>query len=248
MRRGGRPRRRAVQFGREPPVDRPGSLDSAAGAVAPVADPPVGDAALIDSWGRVHEGWVLVYDDGRVLWYPDAGAGMARGMSRYAIVERRLTTEGLELVRSGALGSGQFNRSELVPADVWAEAEWRPYVPAEYAVCHVAEGSPDDYWADASSVFAELPPEARTLVRDRQRQFTGFSFNPAFDLPEILEPVECFALTTDEADSLVEVSSRPDVRRFHESGTYLRFVGERLVVEMWITPVMPHGQFVLWGG
>ena len=144
---------------------------------------------------------------------------------------------------------GQFIRYALVPADVWAEAEWRPYVPAEYAVCHWEQALPNDRLADASDILAELPPEARTLLRDRQRTFTGFSFNPAFELPGLLAPVECFALTTDEADRLVEVSYRPDVQRYRDEGAHLTFVGERRVIEnVMIQPVMPHGEFVLWGG
>ena len=240
----------AAVMGSGPSPADPPVLDSPAGAGAPVADPPVADATLVASWGAIHEGWVLVYGDGRVIWYPDAGAGWYpdSGVGRYAIVERRLTPAGLELVRSGALGVGQFNRAALVPADVWAEAEWRPYVPAEYAVCHWEQGDTSGQWVAASAVFAELPPAARTLLRDRQRPFTGFSFAPAKDPPGLLGPVECFALTTDEADQLVEVSYRPDVQRYQDEGTFLRFVGERLVIEMSITPVMPHGEFVLWGG
>lgn len=227
------------------PVDRP-VVDSPAGAGAPVADPPVRDATLVASWGRIHEGWVLVYEDGRVIRYPDAGAGLVVDQSRYAIVERRLTPAGLELVRSGAIVVSQFVEYARMPEDVWAEAKWRPYVPAEYAVCHWDQSA--GRLSAASSVFAELPPAARALLRDRQRPFTGFSFNPTNEPPGVLGPVECFALTTDEADRLVEVSSRPDVQRYRDEGTYLRFVGERLVVEMWIQPVMPHGEFVLWGG
>jgi hypothetical protein len=235
-------------------VDRP-ILDPPAGAGAPVADPPVADATLVASWGRIHEGWVLVYEDGRVIRYPDAGAGLITDQSRYyAIVERRLTPEGLELVRSGALGVGQFIRYALVPADVWAEAEWRPYVPPEYAVCHTEQDVPLDRWVDASIVFADLPPTAQTLLRDRQRPFTAVSFHPAFDPPHEDEdpglqgPVECFALTTDEAGRLVEVSYRPDLHRIRAEGDHLTLVGERRLVEMWITPVMPHGELALMGG
>ncbi|KRE31258.1 hypothetical protein [Agromyces sp. Soil535] len=232
-------------------VDRP-VLDSPAGAGAPVADPPDADATLVASWGQFHAGWVLVYGDGRVIRYPDyAGAGMAVvDRSRYAaIVERRLTPAGLELVRSGALVVSQLMWAKIVQDDVWAEAEWRPYVPAEYAVCHADWTTTPPYrWADASSVFAELPPEARTLLRDRERQYTAVSFAPAFEPSELEGPVGCFALTTDEADRLVEVSYQPDLRRIRAEGDGLRFVGERRVVEMWITPVMPHGEFVLGGG
>lgn len=229
-------------------VDR-SVLDSPAGAGAPVAEPPVADATLVASWGAIHEGWVLVYEDGRVVRYPDAGAGLVVDQSpRYAIVERRLTPAGLELVRSGAIVVSQFIEYARQPEDVWAEAEWRPYVPAEYAVCHWEQGDTSGRWVAASAVLAELPPAARTLLRDRQRPFTGFSFDPTRDPPGLQGPVECFALTTEEADRLVEVSFQPDLRRYRADGAILTFVGERRDVEMWIQPVMPHGEFVLWGG
>jgi len=241
----------AVMGSGSSPVDRP-VLDSPAGAGAPVADPPVADATLVASWGQIHAGWVLVYGDGRVIRYPEyAGAGMAEGMNRYAIiVERRLTPAGLELIRSGALVVSHLMWVKIVQDDVWAEAEWRPYVPAEYAVCHPGDWTLPYRWADASSVFAELPPEARTLVRDRERQYTAVTFAPAFEPSGLQGPVECFALATDEADRLVEVSSQPDLSRYRAGaeGVGLTFAGERRVVEMWITPVMPHGEFVLGGG
>ena len=236
----------AVMGSGSSPVDRP-VLDSAAGAGVPIADPPVADATLVASWGQIHEGWVLVYGDGRVIRYPDAGAGLVVDTSRhYAIVERRLTPAGLELVRSGALEVSQFIEYARLPADVWTEAEWQPYVPAEYAVCHWDQST--GRWSAASDIRTELPPAARTLLRDRQRPFTGFSFHPAFEPPGLQGPVECFALATAEADRLVELSYRPDLLRYRAEGDYLTFVGERLIVDMWITPVMPHGEFVLWGG
>lgn len=219
--------------------------DSPWAAGAPVAEPPVRDATLVASWGVIHSGWVLVYDDGLVLRYPDSGAWVAEGMSSYAIAERRLTPAGLELIQSGALPISQLNVA-LIPADAWAEANWRPYVPAEYAVCHWDQSA--GQWTAASELLAELPPVAQTLLRDRQREFRAFSFHPAFTPPDILAPAECFALTTDQADHLVRVSYRPDFRRYRAEGTILQFVGERGVVEMLITPVMPHGEFVEWGG
>ena len=49
------------------PGERP---DADAGAGIPAAVVPAAEAELVTSWGRIHEGWVLVYADGRVIWFP----------------------------------------------------------------------------------------------------------------------------------------------------------------------------------
>ena len=227
------------------PGERP---DADAGAGIPAAVAPAAEAELVTSWGRIHEGWVLVYADGRVIWFPDAHAGLAEGMSRNSIVERRLTTDGLRLVRSGAIQVQDFNRADLVPSDVWAEARYRPYVPAEYAVCGWEQGELSGAWVDARSVLGDLPPAVRALLRETHRTFSGFSF---LDMtpPELQESTTCFALTTEAADELVRLSYEPTLR-YRREGDWLTFVDPKkaLVTRMQILPVMPHGQFVLWGG
>ena len=226
--------------------DRGRAVDADAGARAAVA--PAAEAEVVTSWGRIHEGWVLVYADGRVIWYPDAHAGLAEGMSRSAIVERRLTTDGLRLVRSGAIQVGDFNWADLVPSDVWAEPRYRPYVPAVYAVCRWEQDELSGTWADATTILGDLPPAVRALLRDTHRTFSGFSFL-AMTPPEVQEPTTCFALTTRAADDLVRLSYEPTLR-YRKEGDRLTFVDPEntLVTTMWILPVMPHGQFVLWGG
>ena len=169
-------------------------------------------------------------------------------MSRNSIVERRLTTDGLRLVRSGAIQVQDFNRADLVPSDVWAEARYRPYVPAEYAVCGWEQGELSGAWVDARSVLGDLPPAVRALLRETHRTFSGFSF---LDMtpPELQESTTCFALTTEAADELVRLSYEPTLR-YRREGDWLTFVDPKkaLVTRMQILPVMPHGQFVLWGG
>jgi len=196
----------------------------------------------------IHAGWVLVYADGRVIWYPDAGAGLGEGMSRYAIVQRRLTTDGLRLVRTGAIRVQDFNQADQVPTHVWAEAGYRLYVPAEYAVCGWEQGEQSGGWVDATSVLGDLPPAVRALLRGTHRTFSGFSF---LDLtpPELRESTTCFALTTEAAEDLVRLSYQPTLR-YRRDGDWLTFVDpeKALVTGMQILPVMPHGQFVLWGG
>lgn len=225
------------------PGERPG-----AGAGVPAAVAPAEEAELVTSWGGFHSGWVLVYADGRVIWYPDAGAGLAEGMSRYWIVERRLTTVGLRLVQSGAIQAEDFNRAAAVPPEAWAEPRYRPYVPAVYAVCHWRQEEMSGAWVDARSVLSDLPPAVRAMLRGTDRTFSGFSF---LDMtpPGLQAPVTCFTLSAEATDDLAQLSYRPTLR-YRAEGGELTFVdpARALVIGMQVLPVTPHGQFVLWGG
>ena len=58
--------------------------------------PRTGD--LVAHFTEAQVGWVYVYADGRVIWYQDGDS----------MFERRLTPDGVELVRSGAVHQGGF--------------------------------------------------------------------------------------------------------------------------------------------
>ena len=93
----------------------------------PPSTPADGELVLAEGSTPPGPWWsVNVYADGRVIWL--------RGVSaEYGWLERRLTPEGLELVRSG--GADVWRLPASVPASGWEDAEARSYVPSRYAVC-----------------------------------------------------------------------------------------------------------------
>jgi len=77
------------------------------------ADPssPERGELVITYYGRPEFGvlQVLVYADGRVIWREEYGSNSADGIST-GFLEHRLTPEGVELLRSGVITSGLFDR------------------------------------------------------------------------------------------------------------------------------------------
>jgi hypothetical protein len=73
--------------------------------------PRTGD--LVAHFTEAQVGWVYVYADGRVIWYQDGDS----------MFERRLTPDGVELVRSGAVHLGGFLASSPVPASPCEDPE-----------------------------------------------------------------------------------------------------------------------------
>ena len=226
---------------------RPESSQSAASDpyALPVAPDDETAATIVARWGRIHEGWVLVYGDGRVIVYPEqyAYALPSGGLSTYAydgepwepLLERRLTTDGLDLVRSGAVRATalfKFTATEFdnrppaswgalpsLPAGVWADRDFKPYVPSRFAICDLGTG------ASADAALHRFPASARALLRGKEKTYT----NPGLFLkPQNrgIFPVECF-----------EVSAK-DARALETLG----LEGARA----W--PVLPHGDYVGWGG
>src|SRR5688572_20112396 len=114
-----------VFFGRPGPPSQGGASDSAPALSSPAA--PAGRdraAGIVAKYGLIHYGWTLVYDDGRVMFGPDGGQ----------LLERRLTAQGLDLVRSGAIQPrALLEPPSSQPADTWAAAEWTPYLPKRHA-------------------------------------------------------------------------------------------------------------------
>ena len=118
-------------------------------------------ADVIGVWARIHEGWIYVYDDGRVLSHPDFGS----------ISERRLSPRGLDLVRRGTLAPQDLQLSltmTTVPAEVWSDPIPDAYRPDRYAVCKLnLDGSPEDgdVLGDVGSIWRRLPAHVQALLR-----------------------------------------------------------------------------------
>ncbi len=109
--------------------------------------------------GRIHPYYVvLLFADGRLIWtrdtVPDQGH-CCGGISGW--IEQRLTPEGVELLRSGAveLGGQHENPGEQLPVSAWEDPTLRPYVASRYGVC-------------AESLDL-LPAPAADLVRGGER-------------------------------------------------------------------------------
>ena len=87
----------------------------------------------LGSWYAVN-----VYADGRLIWSRQVEIIGAAGwpiVPRW--IEQRLTPEGVELLRSGAVSlGGQFeNPAQGLPASAWEDRTLRPFVPWRYAAC-----------------------------------------------------------------------------------------------------------------
>jgi hypothetical protein len=124
---------------------------------------------------------VSVYADGRVLWF--VGGGFSEG---YAVLERRLTPEGVRLVRSGVIRAEDLAPPQVlhgVPASAWADDEPRPYAPPRYSVC---------FSHDPSTTMGLLPAPAEALLR-------GSGSDPSHD--------GCRVVTADEARTLDSILS-----------------------------------------
>jgi hypothetical protein len=111
------------------------------------SEPPRGELVMSD--GGIHPWYeVYLFTDGRLIWARDGSAW----------IEQRLTPDGVELLRSGAveLGGQHENPGEQLPASAWEDPELRPYVPSRYMVCP---------WDAPKNFVSLLPPPARELVR-----------------------------------------------------------------------------------
>ena len=132
---------------------------------------------LVAQFTESQVGRVYVYADGRVIWYR-VGSSM---------FERRLTPDGVDLVRSGAVHPGGFLTSSQVPASAWADPEIRAYVPATYAVCHGGRHR----LLEASRVVGQLPAPAKACSAARNGR-TTLSSNPR-ENPTLRHPTPSFS-------------------------------------------------------
>lgn len=199
---------------------RPGPSQSASpeGPTLPVATDDEA-ATIVAYWGKIHVGYVLVYGDGRVILMPDLRAVFpfpeAEGYPYFeGLFERRLTADGLDLVRSGAVPASAFLPDERVvtwtesktslPAGLWADPEFKVYLPSKYAVCE-----------DPRAV-ERLPTSVQGLLRGKERTYN----------PRGSNPVECFEVSSEEARVLREIG----------------------VARLDPVAILPHGEWVEWGG
>lgn len=218
----------------QPPLGGGSRAPSGGGfGLTDVSEPVSGPARLVAKWGMVHVGWVLVYDDGRVLSYPD----------HHPVLERRLTRSGLAAVRAGSLELRSLLESPGVSAraGIWADREGNEYRPAAYAVC-LWTGSNQPGEVSALPVGARrILSEARPALADHagtHSQMAASQVDSAWN-----------CLRVDRADLAALEGSAAGVDRWM-SGDVINFArtagGSRISATVW--PIMLHGRWLVWGG
>jgi hypothetical protein len=191
---------------------RPEPSQSAAAEPAAVPVPADDDeATVVAQFAKFGYGWVFVYDDGRVLFHQyDSGPKSPLNTPHtFVPLERRLTADGLDLVRSGALPANAFLRAlshrnhgnagtwttgTSLPAGLWADPEFEPYVPSRYAVCNGPGES-------LTGLLQGLPASARALLRGKERTRAPGSLYPGDELSSLA----CFVVSAEEAGVLKAV-------------------------------------------
>jgi hypothetical protein len=123
----------------------------------------------------------IVYADGRVLWW---GSLRGSGGGDY-VKERRLTPEGVDLVRSGA-------DPHDLPDSAWADPVARPYAPPRYSVCFWANGVRHQSAAPLLPAVDLLPAPAKAVLSGND--------------PDPLYP-GCLVVSTKEARAFSDVLS-----------------------------------------
>jgi len=159
---------------------------------------------LVDSYpvhggGRPFEGMVLLYADGRLIWYMFYDGPRGPNTESTGFLEQRLTPDGVELVRiqSSLVEKDPLRLAEWLPPNAWEGKQIRPYVPSSYAAClqlfdpaapveqrvYPGSGPP----MERSQMLALLPAAVADLLRDRET------------LPPTDDPPDCLAFTTEDA-------------------------------------------------
>jgi hypothetical protein len=204
--------------------------------------PPAGTAVSTPVEGELiadfkgYEGFdgyvVRVYADGRVLWWDWFGppCGGSSCLGGVPFVERRLSPEGVELVRSGAVQSKDLpGLRSLVPESAWEDRAGKPYVPARYLACFWRTDSPPtDGPLDFEALLDPLPAPAQALLRGS---------DPA------LNP-RCLEVTPEGARSLEEIMSQARSSRGddpYEVGAWSLRDGNGDQVGISLHPLFPDG-------
>ena len=156
------------------------------------SEPPRGELVMSD--GGIHPWYsVNLYADGRLIWARGRITNPGPAVSVW--IEQRLTPEGVELLRSGAveLGGQVENPGEQLPLSAWENPELRPYVPSNYALC---PWGPNQWMKDnpPAARLGVLPAAAQDLLRGAEPPS-----GPAGDL--------CFKVTIEDARALAEILS-----------------------------------------
>jgi len=215
---------------------RSGPIVSASPTPAPTV--LLASATVIAHYQGFHSGYVYVYGDGLVLSLNDRSGP-------WVLMERRLTPEGVDLVRSGAVEPSAFlDGTTQLPDMAWADSKVHPFQSPESAICFwIGSG-----FADPSRALSALPEAASALLRGKERTYTS----------DGLQRVEadCAQVTSAEARALAEILKVAGVELVpqDDGGFYGSIAvpaqGSTAAFDLvvWNNPLLPHGTWVLWGG
>ena len=206
--------------------------------------PPEGASPSAPERGKLVAGKedIYVYADGRMIWGRE-------GLPVW--LEQRLTPEGVELVRSGAvlLDGQSLDPGSALPEGVLEPRLIEAYVPSSFAVCPGRwpwnTGSPEP-----SSILAHLPVPAQAVLRGNERTYDASGGVIGGNPPR---PFTCFEVTTEEARALDGIFRDAGIERIDEldSSTPSQWVVyevrataaiRRSFISM--MPLLPHGE---WG-
>ena len=186
---------------------------------------------LVAEGGGIHP-WraVQVYADGRVIWFRQTGfTGNTTTAPTTGWLERHLTLEGVEMVRSGAIAVEDVDPPTHVPASVWEDPGPTIYVPSRYVVC--AEWS--------KQTLRLLPDRTRNLLRgsiDEQAVVRG-----EVDYGAGGQGVSCPIVTIEEARTLDRIFLEAGFDRSDTAGGLVYDI--RDVSSIGLVPLLPDGTF-----
>jgi hypothetical protein len=193
-----------------------------------------GESELVADFQLINYGWAFAYADGRLIWSLDGSGG---------IHEQRLSSAGVDLVRSGAVSLRKFPTQCWVdscvsplPAGAWEDAEIKAWVPSRYAICYGGRHG----IIEPSRAAGLLPASAPGLLAGKAR---------TFHLEGLADPpIECSELITDQARVLGEILGDAG---FGSLGSPFIFIPPHKLAnsigdEVWIsfTPILPDGALV----
>jgi hypothetical protein len=187
----------------------------------------------------------IVYGDGRVLWWNDLRSFGANGPGGGDyVLERRLTSEGVDLVRSGV------HPSDL-PDSAWADPEPRPYAPPRYSVCFEPnDGARPSEWP--SGAVELLPAPAKDLL-------SGADADPLHPGCVVVGTVDARAFYDILTQERLDAASEEDIRDQNRGlvtpgatvGAWLLPDAERILGEqvgIYLHPLWPDGEWHAFGG
>jgi hypothetical protein len=181
--------------------------------------------------------YIQVYADGRVIWSQQTGfTGISRTSSTTGWLERRLTPEGVDLVRSGAIRLEDLDPPSHVPASVWEDPEVKPYVPSRYAVCAA--------WSQETMRL--LPQRTQDLLRghtDKQAVYVGQAVFPWLTGGHGV--VACPEITIEETRALDKIFLEAGFERSEIASGLVYDIKARDVSSIRIIPLQPDGEFSL---